>query len=155
MGDIVAWIAAGIAFVSFIVSIFTFVWTGVRDRRQATLEAVNRLQAEVFDKLNGYTLSYIKENSLNRRSEKYKELSAYLSRINHFAVGIFEKIYDKKTFYKLVHGYFDCDAMKNKLNVMIYARNKGSQNGESHYSATTELIEWMDKTSQKHTRTKN
>ena len=30
-------------------SLYTFLWTAKRDRKQATLEAYNRLQAEVFD----------------------------------------------------------------------------------------------------------
>lgn len=47
-------IAIVISVVSGIFAVFTFVWTAARDRKQATLEAYNRLQAEVFDNLNKY-----------------------------------------------------------------------------------------------------
>ena len=31
-------------------TLYTFIWTKVRDRKQATLEAYNRLQEQVLDK---------------------------------------------------------------------------------------------------------
>lgn len=35
-------------------TLYTFIWTKVRDRKQATLEAYNRLQEQVLDHLNVY-----------------------------------------------------------------------------------------------------
>lgn len=59
-------------------TLYTFIWTKVRDRKQATLEAYNRLQEQVLDHLNVYMPKQIAEIAKNTRSEEYKQISAYL-----------------------------------------------------------------------------
>lgn len=75
-------------------TLYTFIWTKVRDRKQATLEAYNRLQEQVLDHLNVYMSKQIAEIAKNTRSEEYKQISAYVARIEYFCVGINQKIYD-------------------------------------------------------------
>ena len=82
-------------------SLYTFLWTAKRDRKQATLEAYNRLQAEVFDHLNTYRPAEICDICTDKKSEEYKVISGYLARIEHFCVGINQGIYDKNTFFAL------------------------------------------------------
>ncbi len=92
---IIALVSGVVAVVSIVFSIVTYNRTLSRDRKQATLEAYNRLQTEVFDKLNLYKPSEIKDICQNSKSAEYKTLSGYLARIEHFCVGINEKIYDE------------------------------------------------------------
>ena len=155
MEVIISWVAAVVSVGSLIVSVYTVVWTRLHDRRQATLEAVNRLQAEVFDELNKCSPSKIEKECSDIHSAEYKKIGGYMSRINHFAVGAFQKIYDKKTFYKLAHGYFDGDTMKKKLFKIIEIKNSNKKNEETYYEATRNLLEWMDKYGEKNKKRKS
>lgn len=90
-----------------------------RERKQATLDAFNLLQEQVFDKLKHYYSKEIREISQNCKknwnikkadselTEKEKQkrehdlseyivLSGYLARIEHFALGVNTGIYDTK-----------------------------------------------------------
>ena len=72
---IISAIALAVSFFAAIFSIFTHVSTVKRDRKQATLDAYNLLQEQVFDKIVLIPPSEIKEIAKNSRSEKYKEVS--------------------------------------------------------------------------------
>lgn len=78
-----------------------------REKKQATLDAYNRLQEQAFDKINIYKPAEIRDICRNRRSEEYKVLSSYIARIEHFCVGVKQGIYDIETFYELAEGYFN------------------------------------------------
>lgn len=130
-------------------ALYAFVWTAQRDRKQATLEAYNRLQAEVFDHLNLYRPEEIREICDDRKSEKYKELSGYLARIEHFCVGINKRIYDKRTFYSLAHGYFDGSQIKSRIDPLINTKNSNGKNRELFYNDTLDVLKWMYKQSKR------
>ena len=98
-------------------TLYTFIWTKVRDRKQATLEAYNRLQEQVLD-------------HLNTRSEEYKQISAYVARIEHFCVGVNQKIYDRNVVYELAQGYLD-GTIKSRIEPMI---EKKSRFGHDYYA---------------------
>ena len=122
-------------------SLYTFLWTAKRDRKQATLEAYNRLQAEVFDYLNTYRPAEICDICTDKKSEKYKVISGYLARIEHFCVGINQGIYDKNTFFALSHGYFDGHQLRKRIEPMIESKNSKEQ----FYNDTMSVLAWMDK----------
>lgn len=46
----------------------------------------------------------LKEVVKNRRTDEYKQLSSHVARVEHFAVGVNQKIYDLNTAYELSHG---------------------------------------------------
>ena len=129
-------------------ALYSFLWTARRDRRQATLEAYNRLQTEVFDALNHYRPSEIEEICGDNRSAEYKKISGYLARIEHFCVGINEDIYDRDTFYALAHGYFDGPQIRRRIGPLIQQKNSGNT-GEVFYNDTLEVLEWMEKRAKK------
>lgn len=81
---IVAIVSGVIAIASALFSVFTYYNTVLHDRKSATLEAYNRLQAEVFDPLNSYTPMEISDICEDTKSVEYKVLSGYLARIEHF-----------------------------------------------------------------------
>ena len=148
METIVSWIAIGLSVASGIFTFYTFRWTAARDRKQATLEAYNRLQAEVFDKLNTYTPTAIRDLCGNTRSAEYKTVSGYLARIEHFCVGINQKIYDRETFYALAHGYFDGPQIRSRIEPLITTKNQHNVAVEKYYNDTLQVLAWMDQKSQ-------
>ena len=127
---------------------YTFFWTAARDRQQATLDAYNQLQEQALDHLNLYRPSNIKEIVKDRRSEEYKKLSAYVARIEHFCVGVNQKIYDRKTVYELAHGYFD-GGLKVRIEPVIDGKN---QFGEDYYANIHKVYAWMEKETEKRKR---
>lgn len=115
---IISVISIVVAASAFIFNILTNYKSAVRARRQATLDAYNNLQSQALDTLNSYPTSDIAEIIKDKHSDKYKEISKCLARIEHFCVGIEEEIYDFETLYKLSHGYFD-DTVYKKLLPLI------------------------------------
>ena len=134
-----------IAITSVVISVITYHNTVVNDRKSATLEAYNRLQAEVFDALNSYTPMEISDICEDRKSAEYKILSGYLARIEHFCIGVNEKIYDKDDFYKMAHGYFDGHILYHRIEPILMSK----KNAEQYYSNTYSVLEQMNKKSTK------
>lgn len=71
--------SAVVALLSVAVSLMTYSSTVRHDRKKDTLEAYNRLQAEVFDKLNIYSPEQIRNIAEEPQSDEYKTLSGYLA----------------------------------------------------------------------------
>lgn len=141
METVLSIIAIVLSVISGIFALYTFFWTAARDRKQATLDAYNQLQEQALDHLNCYMPAAIKEIAKNRKSEEYKKLSAYVARIEHFCVGVNQKIYDRKTVYELAHGYFD-GGLKTRIEPIIDQKN---QFGQDYYENIHKVYVWMDK----------
>ena len=140
---IIALVSVVVAVVSVAFSVVTYNRTVTHDRKQATLEAYNRLQTEVFDNLNTYTPAQIRSICDDAISPEYKTLSNYLARIEHFCVGIKEKIYDEKVFYEMAHGYFDSHQLKNRIEPILESKNKNNNSHELFYKHTLSVLKWM------------
>ena len=140
METILSIIAIVISVISGVFALYTFFWTAARDRQRATLDAYNQLQEQALDHLNLYRPSNIKEIVKDRRSEDYKKLSAYVARIEHFCVGVNQKIYDQKTVYELAHGYFD-GGLKVRIEPIIERKN---QFDHDYYANIHKVYAWME-----------
>jgi len=138
-------IALVISVMSGIFALVSFLWTAARDRKQATLEAYNRLQAEVFDPINTYSPEEIEVICEDTKSMEYKIVSGYLARIEHFCVGVNNKIYDDKVFYSLAHGYFDGHQLRKRIEPLLNAKNTSNFSKELFYVNLYSVWEWMDK----------
>jgi hypothetical protein len=125
-------------------TLVTYIRTVRHDRKQATLEAFNRLQAEVFDPLNKIQPKEIAELAQHPRSEDYKTVSGYLARLEHFCVGVRQNIYDKKTVYELAHGYLDGNVIKRRIEPFLEQKNKHTEENEEYYANTRAVLRWMD-----------
>lgn len=145
METILSIIAIVISVVSGGFSLYSFVWTARRDRKQATLEAYNRLQTEVFDNLNTYRPDEIRNICADNESADYKKVSGYLARIEHFCVGLNQGIYDKNTFYALSHGYFDGHQIRKRIEPVIENKNSSKNSKEQFYDDTLSVLRWMEK----------
>lgn len=124
---------------------FTFHWTAARDRKQATLDAYNRLQEQALDYINTYAPAQMKEIAKDAHAPEYKTISLYLARIEHFCVGVNQKIFDPETVYELAHGYFD-GGLKRRVDPIISQKN---QSGEDFYANIHKVFVWMENETQK------
>ena len=122
-------------------ALYSFVWTAGRDRKQATLDAYNLLQKQALDHLNYYTPAQIAEIAKNPRSDEYKKISAYIARIEHFCVGVNQKIYDKKTVYALAHDYLD-GGIKSRIEPIINRKNQYKD--MDYYENIHQFYNWME-----------
>lgn len=143
-------IALVISVMSGIFALVSFLWTAARDRKQATLDAYNQLQEQAFDKLNTYAPAAIREIAKDSKSEEYKTVSGYIARIEHFCVGVNQKIYDRRTVYALAHGYLDSQVLKRRMEPII--DKKQSNASEDYYENIHTVLNWMEKESQKRKR---
>ena len=147
MGNITTVDLITIAFsvIAAVFSLITYRKSIVHDRQQATLDAYNQLQEQALDHLNYYMPEAIKEITKNPRSEDFKKISAYIARIEHFCVGVNQKIYDRKTVYELAHGYFD-GGLKTRIEPIIERKNRF---GHDYYANIHEVYNWMEKETEK------
>lgn len=124
-------------------TLYSFIWTARRDRKQATLDAYNTLQNEVFDRINLYKPAEISEIVRHPTSKEYNDVAALIARIEHFCVGVNKSIYDKRTVYELAHGYFDGPKLRSRIGPMIDRKN--SRSDYDYYTNTHKVLAWMDK----------
>lgn len=127
-------------------SFYTFIWTTRRDRKQATLDAYNQLQEQALDHLNYYRPTEIIEIAKNPRSEEYKKISTYIARIEHFCVGVNQKIYDSETVYALARDYLD-GAIKTRIEPIIDRKNQYGD--DDYYENIHQVYDWMAKRKKK------
>ena len=123
-------------------ALYSFIWTAQRDRKQATLDAYNNLQGEVFDKLNLLMPSDIREIAKDPKSAQYKEVSGYIARLEHFCVGVNTGIYDRKTVYHLAHGYLDSKMVESRISPMIEKKHRNAD--EDYYENIHKVLDWMN-----------
>lgn len=126
-------VSALVAVVSVVFSVVTYQKTVKHDRRQATLDAYNRLQEQAFDFLNMYSPADIRDICEDTRSQEYKTLSGYVARIEHFCAGVYKDVYDFDVFYTLAHGYFDGFLLKSRLEPILEKKNSGGGSNELFY----------------------
>ena len=88
----------------------------------------------------------LKEIVKNRRTEEYKVISSYVARVEHFAVGVNQKIYDLDTVYELSHGFLD-GGIRSRIEIII--ERKGEDFQEEFYQNIKVLYKKMDKRTEK------
>lgn len=164
-------IAIIISFLSIIASIIIYYMGIHREQKQATLDAFNILQEQVFDKLNLYTFAEIREicdnwkkaidekqnqneakqieltEEQNHQREKlfdeYRKLSSYLARIEHFALGVNTNIYDANIAERAATTYLVM-LYRGKLKTLIEVKHSGKGNTE-YYAEFRKLVERIEK----------
>lgn len=132
-------------------AVFTYLVNVLHDKRKATLEAYNVLQEQALDKLYIYSPTEIRDIVKKNRSEEYKQISVYVARIEHFAVGVKQNIYDWKTIYELSHGFLD-GSIKSRIEIVINEKNK--KFGCDFYCNIHFLYNKMEKEAKKRNRLK-
>ena len=168
-------IAIIVSFISILFSVVIY-YKGVhREQKQATLDAFNVLQEQVFDKLNQYTFAEIREicnnwqraieeknnkkkdeqelltEEENQKREKYfdeyRKLSGYLARLEHFALGVNAGIYDARIAERAATTYLVM-LYRGKLKPLIEVKHSGKGNTE-YYAEFRKLVERIEKIEEK------
>lgn len=149
-----------ISILAFFVSFATFLFTVLvtyrgeqREKKQATLDALNLLQEQVFDNLNTYTFGEIRDvaeqwsiaieaknkyvenkegsaeefweshHEYDSAVDEYRKISGYLARIEHFELGVNTGIYDAKVTERAATTYFVM--LYSKLIPILAVKNGG------------------------------
>lgn len=163
---IISLIAIILSFTSIIVSVVIYYQGERRERMQATLDAFNLLQEQVFDKLNQYKKNDIiqvcdgwkqliqapDENDLSPREaeeqeriyEEYRILSGYLARIEHFALGVNTGIYDANIADRAGTAYLIM-LYRIKLRPLIEVKRKDGKDYHDEFRKLVERLEAIEK----------
>lgn len=134
-----------IALLSAAFTFITYVVTVRHEKRKATIEAFNSLQNEVLDKfvsVKNDNAKIIVENLNNEvYKNSYNDQRALIARLEHFAVGINEHIYDYDVVDELagIHLIF----LYRKIKPIIKEANKHEQK-IVHYQHFTRLVERLN-----------
>ena len=112
-----------LSIVSLCFSLFTWYRALIHDRKKDTLDAFNVLQQQALDPLQSYTRAHIREIAEDSRSEEYRIVSTYLARIEHFCVGVEQKVYDQRTVWELSEGFLN-RGIYEKLKPIIEHKNQ-------------------------------
>lgn len=138
-----------ISVVSAVFSLVAYLQGVSHDRRQATLDAYNLLQEQALDRLNDYAPAAMREIAKNSRSAEFKTVSKYLARIEHFCVGVNQKIYDENVLYELAHGYLD-GSIRTRAQPIIDKKQEGK--AERYYANFETVINKMQKKTERKNR---
>lgn len=159
-------VAMLISLISVVVSVAIYILGISRERKQATLDAFNILQEQVFDKLNQYTFAEIrqvctdwqrilddkrKDDELSDEEKKqidatvdtYRILSGLLARIEHFALGVNTGIYDAKIAERAATAYLVM-LYRGKLKPLIEVKHIKATEQE-YYAEFRKLVERIEK----------
>ena len=112
-------------------------------------DEIRILQEQALDHLNYYRPTEIIEIAKNPRSEEYKKISTYIARIEHFCVGVNQKIYDSETVYALARDYLD-GAIKTRIEPIIDRKNQYGD--DDYYENIHQVYDWMAKRKEKRER---
>ena len=141
-------VAMIVSIISIIVSVAIYFLGISRERKQATLDAFNALQEQVFDKLNQYTYAKIREICngwqqvlkdkrkkdeisdderiiIDKIVDDYRALSGLLARIEHFSLGVNTGIYDAKIAERAATTYLVM-LYREKLKPLIEVKHLGA-----------------------------
>ncbi len=116
-----------------------------RKRIANTILAYQRMQAEVFSKLNEWKPAEIKKATEDKTSVAYNELSQYLAETEHFCIGINQRLYDFETFYQLAHGFFDSEKGKIMPRLLPLIEAKTRYADEDYFNNIHKVWKRMEK----------
>ena len=119
-------------------------FNAIHEKKKDTLDAFSALQSNALDGLYYYTKGQIKEISKSsNRAAEYKELSLYLSRIEHFCVGIRNGVYNKKIVNKLAGKHLV--PLYDKLTPLIEAKRRVPDAGDTYKNFEEVVRPWKEK----------
>ena len=152
-----------------VISLAAFVMSGaveyrkaIREKKQATLDAINVLQEQAFDRINEYTQAEIndivrtwkkavikKDKAVDPEHkayciEEYRKLGGYLARIEHFALGVNTGIYDTETAERAATMYLKV-LYRSKLSPLIELKNSQGRSDLEYYAEFRKLVEAVEK----------
>lgn len=92
-----------ISILAFCLSLFQFVRDSSRQKKEATLNAYNQLQEDVFSEMNQYADDL---SQIEFRSDDWNKITVCMAKIEIFSIGINTNIYSFKILNRLGGGFF-------------------------------------------------
>lgn len=129
-----------ISIVAIIISIITFQVTFRFERKKATIEAYNDLQADLYtfyEYPEGEIETFVDESG----TAEYKMLSTSLAQIEIFATGVYSGAYDKKLALQLSNGYLN-KTLGSKINYLLELKLEHC--GKEYYPYTRKNMNELD-----------
>ena len=117
------------------VAVIQIVTDKKKTRQLATMDAFEVLQKEALTVLNHADLKDLRE--AKKGSDDYRTYGEALARIEHFCVGLNEKVYDKGIFYQIAHNYFDRGTLRDRMDILM------DKKGKEHYENILRVLAWM------------
>lgn len=115
-------LAGAVAIFSFLFAIVTYKKDRERTKKENTLNAIMVLQNEVFDKLTDEKIENAKKGNWNK-----SDITKELCRIEQFAVGVNQNIYDIETVNRMA-GILFISKYDRLYPIIEKKREKSSQN---------------------------
>lgn len=92
-----------ISLLAFVLSVFQFVRDSLWQKKEATLNAYNELQDDVFSELTTYSKPI---SEIKRGDDKWNKFTIFLAKLERFSVGINTGIYSIKILNDLGGDYY-------------------------------------------------
>ena len=125
---------------ALIFSLLQFVFSTIRQKREATLNAYIQLQEEVFSQLNIMKKPYAK---IRYESDEWQKITCYLAKIEVFCVGINTGIFSERVLNRVGGAYFI--RQFNELKVIIDKKRKKNISKGNHYNEFEKTVEKLKK----------
>lgn len=129
-----------ISILAFILSLFQFVRDSSRQKKEATLNAYNELQNDVFSDLTTYDYPLPK---VKRGDEEWNKFTVYLAKLERFSVGVNTGIYSIKVLNHLGGAYFIREF--EKLEPIIIHKRKDNIVPGGHYDEFEKTVKRLKK----------
>lgn len=129
-----------ISLLAFFLSVFQFLRDSSRQKKEATLNAYNELQNDVFSDLTKYSFPVSK---VKRGDEEWNKFTVYLAKLERFSVGINTGIYSIQILNHLGGAYFICEY--EKLEPIIIQKRKDNIVPGGHYDEFEKAVSRLKK----------
>ena len=92
---------------AILLSIYQWWRDNSRQKKESTISAYYNLQNDVFNELNRMIDAYNGNmRSITQETEDWKKVTTYLSKIEHFSVGVNTGVYSLEILNRMAGGYF-------------------------------------------------
>ena len=137
-------LALVISAMAFVLSLWQFFRSSLREKNESTLDAYNELQNDVFSYLNSYKLPISEVEYLG---EEWEKITIYLAKIERFSVGINTGIYSLDILNHLGGAYYI--RLFEKLQPIIQRKREENVSPGEHYDefekTVLNLIKYREK----------
>ena len=136
---------------AILLSIYQWWKDNSRQKKESTINAFYNLQNDALHELNMIIAACDGDmNSIIRGSENWKKVTGYLSKIEHFSVGVNARVYSLEILNRMAGGYFI--HMFETLQPVIQKKRAYNNSNGKHYdefeSAVNHLRELRKKRNQ-------
>ena len=134
-----------LAIISVALSLYTYTATVCHEKKKATIDAFNLLQSEVLDKfvcIKKEDAEMIVANLDDKKcKEAYDNYRALIARIEHFAIGVKENVYDFNVADELAGTHLIY--LYKKIKPIIDKANKNEKTTK-HYCNFVSLVDRLN-----------